>query len=231
MEVELGNKRKFGMGKERKNGSWRPVEVISSKYALHQFPDIRYKNNILVAAWAQNDGEGTSCHYARKFLNGEWEEPVVVAKGSQAYACRVWLDDNGYAHFAWAEDYRKVFYERIPMPIPEPFLQLDKKSLYYTIEGRNPDPETVVLKNPGEKPLNFAVQSQNNWISVSPVSGSLGQNEVQELQVVVDAFSLDEGSHEGTVEISSNEAVNSPIQLSRPRPSLAQPSRLRMAPS
>jgi len=209
--------------RERKNGNWKPIEVISSKYALHQFPDIRYKNNILVATWAQNDGEGTSCHYARKFLNGEWETPVVVAKGSQAYACKVWLDDSGYAHFVWAENYNSVYYEKIPMPIPEPFLQLDKTSLSFTVEGKNPDPETVVLKNPGEKPLNFTVESKNDWISVSPVSGSLGQDEEQELQVVVDAFNLDEGSHDGTVEISSKEAINSPIQLTVALEVLAPP--------
>jgi hypothetical protein len=210
--------------RERHNGSWRVTEVISSRYALHQFPDIRYKNNILVAAWAQNDGQGgVSCHYARKFLDGKWEEPVVVANGSQAYACKVWLDDFGYAHFVWAENYNTVYYEKLAVPIPGPFLQLDKTSLSYTVEGKNPDPATVVLKNIGENPLNFTVKSQMDWISVSPVSGNLKQDDEQELTVYVDAFNLDEGSHVGTVEISSKEAINSPIQLTVELDVLAPP--------
>ncbi|MFQ6037004.1 MAG: hypothetical protein ACE5LV_00140 [Candidatus Aminicenantales bacterium] len=198
--------------RQRVNGNWRAPEIISNKFAPLQFGDIRYKNNLLVATWVQNDALGTSTYYSKKSKKGEWDLPVQIDQGTAAYAPRVWLDDNGYAHFVW-EDSRKIYYERISMPIPDPFIQLSTNSLSFTVEGANPEPETFTVKNIGEKGLNYTISTDQDWLSVTPVSGQLDKEEEHEIQVTVDAMELDEGTYTGTIEISSPQAVNSPQQV------------------
>jgi hypothetical protein len=222
VHVVWSNKAGNFIYKQRVNGSWKANEVISSKYAPLQFGDIRYKNNILVATWAQSDAEGISIHYSKKLPGRKWEAPVKVAQGSNAYACKVWLDDDGYAHFVWHDNWR-VYYDKVVVPIEEPFLQLSDRSLSFVVEGRNPDPEIVVLKNLGEKYLDYTVKVNQSWLSVTPSSGKLNKGEMQELQISIDAFDLDEGTYTGTIEISSPQAINSPQQISVDLEVLAPP--------
>jgi hypothetical protein len=211
------------MCRQKVEGQWKKTEVISSKYSALQHVNLQYKNTLLVATWAQNDSEGgRSIHYARKMLNGKWETPVRVAKGSNAYACKIWLDNNGYAHFVW-DDNRRVYYEKISMPIPEPFIQLSTNSLSFVVEGKNPDPETVVLKNPGEKSLDYTINVDKDWLSVSPPSGKLNKGEEEGLEIIIDAYGLDEGSHTGTIEVSSQQAINSPQYINVALEVLAPP--------
>lgn len=200
------------MYRSRINGEWGGNESISSKYSPQQFGDLRYKNNVLVATWMQRDESGNSAYYAKKVLGDKWEKPVQIEPGSDALYTRVWIDDNGYAHFVW-RDHGNIWYEKIAVPPSDPFIQLNPQSLSFIVEGKNPDPQNSIVKNIGEDSLNFTVSPKDDWISVTPLNGTLSQDEEQEIQVTVDAFSLDEGSYTGTVEVSSKQALNSPQTL------------------
>jgi hypothetical protein len=197
------------MYRSKINGVWKNNESISSKFSPQQFGDLRYKNHVLVATWVQYDDSGMSAYYAKKVIGSEWEKPVQIHPGSDALYPRVWIDDNGYGHFVW-RDHGDIFYEKIAVPPAEPFLQLEPRSLSFVVEGTNPDPESFVVKNVGQKSLNFNVKTQQSWMTVSPQNGSLKQNQEQDILVTIDAADLDEGSHTGTIEISSNQALNSP---------------------
>jgi hypothetical protein len=195
--------------KDKATGTWKGQEIISNKFSPQQFGDLRYKNNLLIATWVQDDSSGRSAYYARKIVGGQWENPVQIEQGSDAYIPRVWLDDSGYAHFVWS-DHGEIFYEKIAMPYPQPFLQLNPKYLSLTVEGQNPEPFNVSLKNIGEKPLEYKLQVDESWLTVTPTSGKLAKNQEDELLCTVDAWDLEEGSHTATIEVSSKEAINSP---------------------
>ena len=211
------------LSREKINGVWSGTKVISDKYSPQQFGDVDSRNNVVVATWAQSDALGQSVYFAKKNAGaGPWEKPVQIAQGAQGLFPRVWIDGNGYAHFVW-QDRGDIFYEKFSVPPPEPFLQVEPQSLSFTIEGQNPDPSTIIVRNIGEKVLNFDINVLQDWMTVTPTSGNLKQDEEQELMVTIDARTLDEGTHDGTIEFTSKEAVNSPLHMTVTLDVLAPP--------
>ena len=210
------------MAKEKINGIWRGTQAISSGFAPQQFGDIHHRNGVIVATWAQSDALGRSGYYAKKNSGGAWEKPVQIAQGADGLYPRVWIDGNGYAHFVW-QDRGDVFYDKYAVPPPDPFLQVDPQSLGFTIEGQNPDPATLIVRNIGEKVLNYTVAVDSEWMTILPTSGNLQKDEEEELQLTIDARSVDEGVHTGTIEFTSPQAINSPLKVSVTLDVLAPP--------
>jgi hypothetical protein len=210
------------MAREKINGVWKATQVISDKFSPQQFGDVRSRNSVVVATWAQKDALGQSAYYAKKNVGGQWEKPVQIAQGSSGLLPRVWIDSNGYAHYVW-QDRGDIYYEKFAVPPPDPFLQVEPQSLGFIVEGQNPDPVTISVKNIGEKVLNYEVKVNDDWMMVTPMSGNLKTDEAEELMVTVDARSLDEGTHTGTIEFTSKEAINSPLQVSVTLDILAPP--------
>jgi len=201
-------------------GNWKSTEVISNKYAPFQIGEITYRSNVLIACFIQNTSEGnSSVYYIKKTPGGEWQEPVELAEGKAAKFARARIDYDGYAHFVWEDTKnaiggnRDIFYEKIPAFPPDPFIQLSTKSLSFTIEGKNPEPVSIFVKNIGEQPFNYEVSTEQDWIIVAPTSGTLDKGEENELECSIDAVSLDEGKYTGFIEISSPEAINSPQRI------------------
>ena len=210
------------MAKEKINGIWRGTQVISDKFAPQQFGDIHHRNSVVVATWAQTDALGQSAYYAKKNAGGSWDKPVQIAQGSSGLFPRVWIDGNGYAHFVW-QDRGDIFYDKYAVPPPDPFLQVEPQSLGFTIEGQNPDPATLIVRNIGEKVLNYTVAVDSDWMTLTPTSGNLQKDEEEELQLTIDARTVDEGVHTGTIEFTSKEALNSPLMVSVTLDVLAPP--------
>jgi hypothetical protein len=210
------------MSKEKINGIWRGTTVVSSGFAPQQFGDIHHRNGVIVATWAQADSLGQSAYFAKKNSGGAWEKPVQVAQGADSLFPRVWIDGNGYAHFVW-QDRGDIFYDKFAVPPPEPFLQVEPQSLGFTIEGQNPDPENLLVRNIGEKVLNYTVEVDVDWMTVTPTSGNLKKDEEDELQLTVDARTIDEGVHTGSITFTSQEAINSPLNVSVTLDVLAPP--------
>ncbi len=197
------------MYRSKIKGTWRANESISNKYSKQQFGDLRYNNNVLVACWIQSDDDGESPYYAKKIIGGQWEKPAQIEPGVDALYPRVWIDDNGYAHFVW-RDHGNIYYKKVAVPPSDPFIQLEPQSLSFSVEGQNPDPQNFIVKNIGQKSLNYTVNVKEDWLTVTPTNGTLAQDEEQETQIMVDAFDLDEGSYTGIIEVTSNQAINSP---------------------
>ena len=210
------------MAKEKINGIWRGTQVISDKFAPQQFGDIHHRNSVVVATWAQTDALGQSAYYAKKNAGGSWDKPVQIAQGSSGLFPRVWIDGNGYAHFVW-QDRGDIFYDKYAVPPPDPFLQVEPQSLGFTIEGQNPDPAILLVRNIGEKVLNYTVTVDQDWMTLTPTSGNLQKDEEEELQLTIDARTVDEGVHTGTIEFTSKEALNSPLMVSVTLDVLAPP--------
>lgn len=210
------------LAREKINGIWRATTVISDRFSPQQFGDIDHRNGVVVATWAQTDLLGQSAYFAKKDIGGAWEKPVQIAQGASGLFPRVWIDGNGYAHFVW-QDRGDIYYDKFAVPPPDPFLQVEPQSLGFTIEGQNPDPVTITVRNIGEKILNYEVQVNKDWMVVTPTSGNLKKDEEEDLSVTVDARSLDEGVHTGTIKFVSSEAINSPLELTVTLDVLAPP--------
>jgi len=228
VHVVWGNREGIMPYKQKVDGVWRASEVISDKYTPRQMPDLRYKNSILVAAFTQGSESNVDLYYAAKVIGGKWENPALVAEGNVAAHPRVWIDDDANAHFVWEENggvggARDISYQKIAVAPSDPFLALNPQSLSFTVEGLNPEPVSIHVKNIGKRLLNYTVKVDQSWLNVTPISGKLGQDEEHELMCTVDAVGLEEKVHTGTIEVSSNEAINSPRKLSVTLEVLAPP--------
>jgi hypothetical protein len=203
--------------KSKIGDNWRGNEVISNGFARLQFGDLKYKNQLLVAAWVEKINEETFLYYSKKIIGGDWETPVQISTGKQARMPKIWLDGNGNGYFVWVDKSwaheRDVFYEKIALPFSSPFLQLSLDSLSFTLEGDIPDPATFTVKNIGEDPLTFNISTDQSWLSATPASGTLDYQEEIEIQAEIADLTLDEGTYTGIIEVSSPEAVNSPRQI------------------
>jgi hypothetical protein len=217
VHVIWGNREGIMPYAQKINGVWKPNQVISNMHTARQMPDLRYKNSILVAAFTQGS-DPEDLYYATKVIGGPWEKPVLVAEGHKAAHPRVWIDDDANAHFVWEEEgglggARDISYQKIAVAPTAPFIKLEPQSMHFTVEGFNPDPATLTVKNIGKKNLNYTVSVDQPWLTVTPISGNLGQDEEHELLCNIDAIGLEETTHTATVEITSNEAINSPRKL------------------
>lgn len=104
-----------------------------------------------------------------------------------------------------------IFNVRDPRPAA---LELSATALRFTavVGIQSPGTQEIVVWNQGEAALNWraaaTTTSGGNWLSVSPVSGS----ETGRLAVRAEVGSLGPGEYRGLVTVSSDEAVNSPLQ-------------------
>jgi len=96
----------------------------------------------------------------------------------------------------------------------EPSIDLNKDSLSFSfVKGSsNPPPQSFSIRNFGLGTLNYQINSDMSWVSLSPNSGS-SNGEWDEIQVSVDATPLDPGDYYAKITISSAEADNSPQQV------------------
>jgi uncharacterized lipoprotein YmbA len=102
----------------------------------------------------------------------------------------------------------------IQLTISSPTIELDKTSLSFEgIQGDpNPSPQTFRIRNSGVQALNYQISADQEWISVSPTSGS-STGEWDEIEVSINISNLSQGSYEGNVTVSAENASNSPQTL------------------
>ncbi len=105
----------------------------------------------------------------------------------------------------------------------EAVLQASPAALNFTAVdgGSNPSDQIVTVSNPGVRPLNWgasgATSDGNNWLSVSPSSGTVTKGNSQPVTVSIDSSVLLPGVYYGSITFSSqgSEAVqNSPQTIS-----------------
>jgi len=207
--------------KAKENGSWQTTEVISSGFAPLQFGDIHYNNLVIMAVWVEETDIGTNAFYAKKTPRKAWGTPVAL-NGTGAFYPQVWIDNNGYAHIVYDDvggvgGLRDVFYEKVSAAPQEPFLELDPQEISVTVEGFNPDPTPFTIKNVGSDPLTYYLETDEDWLSATPTSGSLsgtgGTKDEAEHYAEINALNLDQGSYTGIITVTSPEAYNSPRQV------------------
>jgi len=164
---------------------------------------------------------------------GVWAYPGPVALpitswSGQAIAAFLPATFNGYTQIAVGTT---VGHDSIGiMAAPAPAIAVAPPSLTFqcTIGGASPSGQTIQLTNSGGGVLNWTATSSVSWLKVTPASGAAPST----LTVSVAVSGLAAGTYNGSIQISSAGASNTPVAVSvtltlAPPPSLAvSPQRL-----
>ncbi|MEK7727954.1 MAG: choice-of-anchor V domain-containing protein, partial [candidate division KSB1 bacterium] len=97
-----------------------------------------------------------------------------------------------------------------------------------TVGGDNPPPQTLQISNSGGGTLNWTASDNQNWLSLTPTSGSSIGGATNNVTVSVNIASLPAGTHSGRITIIDPNATNSPqftdvtLNLAAPAPSITR---------
>jgi uncharacterized repeat protein (TIGR02543 family) len=117
----------------------------------------------------------------------------------------------------WMTAYAIPALMSVPYPVPEvevqeeeeevPEISFSPSSIEFeaTVDGDDPDDETLQIWNSGEGKLDWSVSDNANWLSLSPSSGS-SQGEKDSVKVVVDISGLDEGTYTARITIEDEDS-------------------------
>lgn len=103
---------------------------------------------------------------------------------------------------------------RIDLNIIGPIIESDKTSLSFegTIGEANPTPQTFKIRNSGAGLLIYQISTDQTWVRISPETGD-SRGEWDDIDISADISNLSEGSYQGKLMITSDDASNSPQEL------------------
>jgi len=95
-----------------------------------------------------------------------------------------------------------------------PSIQLNRKQFYFWAyaHGDNPPSSLLRIRNSGSKKLNYTIQSNKDWVKISPAQG-ISSGEWDNITVSADGTSLNAGKHKAVITVSAPGADNSPRSL------------------
>jgi len=93
-----------------------------------------------------------------------------------------------------------------------PFIVLSDLGFSFSaLEARdNPAPATAKLNNLGLNVLNWTTSSNAAWLTITPTSGVLNYDEMENLSITADINGLSAGEYYGQISIDDPQAVNGP---------------------
>lgn len=96
--------------------------------------------------------------------------------------------------------------------VPRPLIGLNPGDISFTtLENEDPEPQTLVISNPGGQTLNWAATlSDVGWLGLSTASGALESGQSQSVTVWASSGERDPGVYEATITVSDPWAMNSP---------------------
>ena len=207
--------------KSRVAGQWGAKHVISSGKAPLQFGDINYSNNTIVAGWSQGQDGVYAVYVSHKKPGGSWSTPVRVSPHDSVSNkhVSVALDKDGYVHAVWegagVGGEKDIFYSktRLGEPTDDDSIIIDKSFLkFVTDPGSNPPPQNFQLKASGDKPLDYDISTNKDWLAVYPQSGTATKT-WDNIEVSVDVDDFSPGTYNGKITIVAPEAANSPVEI------------------
>lgn len=139
--------------------------------------------------------------------------PSIAPTPSGEIEVTVSVDTGGFAYLGILEIEE---YTPAPSTNPGPGILTSPGALSFvaTNGAANPSAQTFGLTNNGVATLNFNLASNANWLTVSPVSGSLAPGAGQQITVTVDATGLPIGLQSGLILVSDPAATNDPQYVS-----------------
>jgi len=101
---------------------------------------------------------------------------------------------------------------RIGVP---PAISVSPNSLAFNaIEGgENPPAQTLEICNSESGTLDWSLSDNADWLSETPTSGSLGEDECEDVTVSVDVAGMEAGDYSATITITGSGEVQVPVSL------------------
>ncbi len=95
-----------------------------------------------------------------------------------------------------------------------PDLRLSKKAFLFSVSlgSNNPPAQECRIRNGGPGKLTYAIAPQAPWLSTSRTQG-ISQGEWDKFKIHVNISGLEAGIHQGFIEVSALEIVNSPVSV------------------
>ncbi|KPJ69596.1 hypothetical protein AMJ44_03295 [candidate division WOR-1 bacterium DG_54_3] len=204
--------------------NWQKETSINTLKGVDGFFDLDFRNNTLIAVFLQaasRNPEHWSVYFrVRKFDKGwgGWETIIETDMGGYADLPRAVIDSDGYAHIVWVDwhtqDIREadtIWYNKWEVAKPDvPTLDLSNYSLSFEApQGEIAETQSLQVRNAGPGTLNYKISTDDDWITVTPASGTCGNDWVDHWVDV--NTNLEEGTHTGTITFTSAKAENSPL--------------------
>jgi hypothetical protein len=80
-------------------------------------------------------------------------------------------------------------------------------------EGEKPPAQTLDVCNLGNGTLSWSLSDTAGWLSETPVGGSLGEGECEDVTVSVDVTGMEAGDYSATITITGSAEVEIPVSL------------------
>jgi len=97
---------------------------------------------------------------------------------------------------------------------PTPRVSVSPTSLTFTtVEGENPADKTLEVCNSGTGTLNWSLIDNAAWLSGTPTSGSLGEDECEDVTVSVDVTGMEAGDYSATITFTGAPEVEVAVNL------------------
>ena len=84
---------------------------------------------------------------------------------------------------------------------------------FTTDEGENPPSKTLEICNTGNGTLNWSLKDNAAWLSENPTSGSLAEDECEDVTVSVDVAGMKAGDYSATITITGSPELEVPVSL------------------
>jgi len=210
--------------KRKEKTGWKVTQVVGSRSPGNQFVDIKHKANTTIVMYRQKIDNSLYVFYVRNpgdaKGDGNWEKPVQITTTGHAKHPKCWIDDEGYAHFIWADRSKiaemDIFYNKYKVyePAGKAEMKLNKKKLSYTtMKDENPDSQDFIISNVGERFMDYTVTTNQTWLSITPTTGNINGLEEITVQVDVDVTGLAPGKYSAIITVDSERAENAPKQI------------------
>ena len=203
--------------------NWAGVEQLDTIAGIDGFFHLDYANRYLAAMFIQgasrNPAHDSAWFRIKQYDGawGNWGEAIEVEPGGEANLPKGVFDGKGWLHMVW-DDWSStatrepdtVWYNRFKVGgESSPQLDVDKTSLsFQTQQTVATTSQTFKVRNLTSDTIDFAVASNQSWATVTPTSGSVGEDWTT-VTVSVDP-EIAVGNHTATVTVSSTKTNNSP---------------------
>lgn len=155
-----------------------------------------------IGAGGANHNNNTTAVLRALSPNSTGEIPVTVA-----------VNTGGFAYMGILK-IEQVYLP--PSTNPAASIAVSPSSLNFstTAGGASPAAQSFGLTNAGTAALNYTLSTNANWLTVSPVTGTLATNAGQQITVTVNNAGLQPGTSNALITITDPAAANSPRTVS-----------------
>jgi len=168
-------------------------KTVTANFAIKQY---NLTINSTTGGTVTTPGEG---------VNGPYDHGMVVnlvAEPEADYAFLEWSGDNGTIADVNSTTTNITMYDNYSIVAifgPHDFRVTPISLTFTTDEGENPPSKTLEICNTGNGTLNWSLADNAGWLKGNPTSGSLAEDDCEDVKVSVDVAGMKAGDYRATI--------------------------------